>query len=151
LAIERCRSLLPNYANNFHISDVNPKLLEKLPTGTFEVFMSNQVLYFLDNVGISDLVRQAFSLVKKDGVFIASMMAPSCWYAKFIVGCQGDFKIVQLDTPRQKGELLINFKERDELNELFRPFKKLHLGSYGSSIRSEEGSTDHWLFVGIKR
>ena len=57
---------------------------------------------------------------------------------------------MRLDTPRQKGELLINFKTREELARLFAPFVPLHVGSYGSHIREEEGSTDHWIFVGRK-
>jgi hypothetical protein len=58
--------------------------------------------------------------------------------------------VVRLDTPRQKGELLINFKTREQLRDLFQPFVPLHIGSYGSLVREEEGSTDHWIFVGRK-
>jgi hypothetical protein len=58
--------------------------------------------------------------------------------------------VVRLDTPRQKSELLINFKAREDMPRLFAPFAPLHVGYYGSQIRDEEGSTDHWIFVGRK-
>jgi hypothetical protein len=89
-------------------------------------------------------------MVASGGVFIATMMAPSCWYARYIRGERDGFKVVRLDTPRQQGELLINFKTREELVRLFAPFTPLHVGAYGSHIREEEGSTDHWIFVGRK-
>ena len=101
-------------------------------------------------VGIKDVITQAHTLLRSGGIAVLSMMAPTCWYARYIAGDEGDFKIVRLDTPRQKGERLINFKEQSELAKLFAPFKPLHVGSYGSHIRQEEGSTDHWLYVGVK-
>lgn len=150
-AIERCKSTMPAQAENFNVSEVNPNLQTLARGLSFDVFLTNQVLYFLDDGSIHDVVSQAHEIVRSGGVFIATMMAPTCWYSKFIKGQQGEFSCVDLDTPRQKGELLINFKERAELPALFAPFVPLHIGSYGSQIRQEEGSTDHWLFVGVKR
>jgi SAM-dependent methyltransferase len=149
-AIKRCQELLPQYAGNFKVTPVNPDLISTFGGITFDIFLSNQVLYFMDDAVIRKVILQAFDMVQPGGVLIATMMAYSCWYARCIVGEEGDFKRVNLDTPRQKGELLINFKEREALPDLFAPFKHLHLGTYGSHIRQEEGSTDHWLFVGLR-
>jgi SAM-dependent methyltransferase len=148
-AIEAARRALPKWSANLKITPVNPDL-PKLFGGDFQVFLSNQVLYFLDDAGIAAIVAQAHRMVAPGGVFVATMMAPSCWYARYIQGERDGFKVVRLDTPRQKGELLINFKTRDEMKSLFAPFKLLHLGSYGSHVREEEGPTDHWIFVGRK-
>ena len=150
-AIERCKKLMPAYEAHFHVSEVNPDLPALAPGVEFDVFMTNQVLYFLDDEGINDVVMQAHAITRTGGVFIATMMAPTCWYARYIKGKKGDFDVVDLDTPRQKGELLINFKQQSELKELFAPFVPLHLGSYGSQIRQEEGPTDHWLYIGVKK
>lgn len=150
-AIERCRAMLPEFSGNLFVTDVNPDLKAIIPDGKLDLFLSNQVLYFLDDSGIRDVVSQAYSLTRQGGAFVATMMAPTCWYARYITGQQGDFKVVTLDTPRQKSELLVNFKKQDELVELFRPFQALHLGFYGSQVRQEEGSTDHWIFVGVKK
>ena len=149
-AIEHCRRLMPQFAANFHVSEVNPELFAIADEGSIDVFLSNQVLYFLDDQGIRDVVRQAHVMLRPGGVFIATMMALTCWYARYAVGTQGDFKEVNLDTPREKGKLLINFKEQSELADLFSPLRPLHLGKYGSHVRQEEGPTDHWLYVGVK-
>jgi SAM-dependent methyltransferase len=149
-AIAVCRRLMPQWKDNFRATPVNPDLPSLFGATKFDVFLSNQVLYFLDDPGIASIVEQAYSMVAAGGVFIATMMAPSCWYARYIDGERDGFRVVKLDTPRQKSELLVNFKAREELSKLFAPFSALHIGSYGSHIRQEEGSTDHWLFVGRK-
>jgi len=149
-AIALCKKIMPEHAGHFHVSAVNPDLPALAQGLEFDVFMTNQVLYFLDDQAIREVVQQAHALTRKGGVFIATMMAPTCWYSRYITGKKGGFSIVDLDTPRQKGELLINFKQQSELRELFAPYAPLHVGSYGSQIRQEEGSTDHWIFVGVK-
>ena len=149
-AIEAARRALPKWSANLKVTPVNPDLLALFGAGRFQLFLSNQVLYFLDDAGIAAIVAQAHRMVAPGGAFIATMMAPTCWYARYITGEREGFKVVDLDTPRQKGELLINFKTRDQLAQLFAPFTPLHVGSYGSHIREEEGSTDHWIFVGRK-
>lgn len=149
-AIEACGRAMPQWKANFRVTPVNPDLPSLFGATGLDIFMSNQVLYFLDDPGISSVVQQAHRMVKGGGVFVATMMAPTCWYARYIEGERDGFKVVRLDTPRQKGELLINFKTREQLRDLFRPFVPLHIGSYGSLVREEEGSTDHWIFVGRK-
>lgn len=150
-AVEQCKKQMPEYADNFFVTPpVRPDLLSVVDAGQFDIFLSNQVLYYLENEGIRDVANQAYSLLRPGGVFIATMMAYSCWYARYITNEAGDFKKVEMDTPRQKETMFINFKEKEELTGLFQPFRKLHIGSYGSHIREEEGSTDHWLFVGVR-
>lgn len=150
-AIEQCARIMPEYASNFVVSPpVKPDLASLVGATRINVFLSNQVLYYLDNEGIRDVTRQAYALLPPKGVFIVSMMSYSCWYSRFITGEAGDFKKVDMNTPRQKESMFINFKHREEMEALFKPFLKLHLGSYGSHIREEEGSTDHWLYVGVR-
>ena len=149
-AIEAARRVLPQWGANLKVTPVNPDLPAVFGEAPFDLFLSNQVLYFLDDAGIAAIVAQAHRMLRPGGVFLATMMAPTCWYARHIQGERDGFKVVLLDTPRQKGELLINFKRREELAPLFAPFAPLHVGGYGSHIREEEGPTDHWIFVGRK-
>lgn len=81
---------------------------------------------------------------------MATMMSTSCWYARYAIGRDGDFTIIQLETPRLRERTLINFKRREDLEPLFAPFRKLHIGWYASQIREEEGSTDHWIYIGVR-
>lgn len=149
-AIGRCKKSLPAYQSNFVTSLAEPNLERDFPGLGFDLFLSNQVLYYLDDVSIAKLAQQAHAKLRKGGVFIASMMANSCWFADNVVGKEGDFSKVELSTARLKQTTLINFKDRDELLDLFSPFRKLHLGIYGANVREDEGRADHHLFIGIK-
>ena len=150
-AIEQAKQLLPEHAANFHVTHVIPKLETLFAGVEFNLCLANQVLYFLSDTAIRNIVQQIHALLRPGGVFLATMMSYSCWYNRLIVAKEGDFHRVEFnDVPRQQPPVLINFKSRDELFELFAPFKKLHLGSYSNHVREEEGPTDHWLFVGVR-
>ena len=154
IAIEHCQSVMPEFKGNFIVSNPRPDLTEFVEENSLQVFLSNQVFFCFDDGEIHDLVRQAYAIVKPGGTFIVSIPSHTCWYINYVTEEVGDFKKVDVSgLPRPQGGdgvLHINFKEREELEELFKPFRKLHIGSYGSHLREEEGSTDHWLYVGIK-
>lgn len=151
-AIDHARRLLPEFADNFFVvSATEPQLLDRVAPGEVDVFVSNQVLYYLDDAGIHWVAEQAAEMLRPGGAFVVSMMAPTCWYSRFATGEQGDFTRIEMQTARLKGTFFINFKERDELPDLFQPFRKLHIGFYNlGQIREDEGPTDHWLYIGVK-
>jgi SAM-dependent methyltransferase len=147
-AVDACKALMPKYADHFFTSEVMPDLPAKYAGQPFDVFLSNQVLYYLDDDGIRNIANQAYAILKPGGVFVVSMMPRSCWYASHVVGNKNGFDTVSLKSPRQTETMHINFKESSEWSTLFPKFKKLHLGSYGWHVREEEGEHVHWLFVG---
>jgi SAM-dependent methyltransferase len=149
-AIAACRRAMPNNADHFHVSEVHPNVQEMVGDEPLTLFLSNQVLYFLDDNSIRDVVSQACDLIRPGGLFIVTMMAYSCWYFRHVSAREGDFHRIDMDTSRQKLTTLINFKDRAELEPLFSPFRKLHLGAYSNWIREDEGPTDHWLYVGVR-
>lgn len=149
-AVDQCKRLLPRYADHFQVTPVRPDLAALFKSVPVRVFLTNQVLYYLNDADIRDIVAQAHRMVESRGVFVASMMSYDCWYARGITGQEGDFKKIELSSPRQTESMLVNLKHRDEIEPLFAPFRKLHLGSYGWHIREEEGPHDHWLYVGLK-
>ena len=149
-AVSQTKALLPQFADHFKTSDVMPDLKAMFGPLELNVFMTNQVLYYLSDADIHRIVDQAYAMTAKGGVFVASMMTHGCWYARDVIGTEGDFSRLQITSPRQTEFMLVNLKERDEIEPLFRPFRKLHLGSYGWQIRDEEGPHEHWLYVGIK-
>ena len=55
IAIESCRRLIPEHSQNFHVIPAVPRLRNYFAE-SFDLIMANQVLYFLDNDGIRDLV-----------------------------------------------------------------------------------------------
>jgi SAM-dependent methyltransferase len=152
--IERCRQVLPEHADNFFVvPSEQPDLLGSSQARELSVFLSNQVLYYLDDEGIRHVVRQAYEMVRPGGAFVATMMTPDCFYADYVTERRGDLSKVELATPRLQGNTSwINFKQRDELIDLFAPFEKLHIGAYDlGGLREDEGPTTHWIYTGVRR
>ena len=147
-AIEQCKQLMPEYEQNFHVTESVPNLRDYFDGG-FDLVFSNQTLYFINDEGIKDLVAQFHEMLRPGGVFFATMMATSNYFSRYTESTSGDMSKVVL-----KGRLdqtaYVNFKDREQILDLFQPFEKLHLGSYAHTIREEEGPTDHFIFVGRK-
>ena len=149
-AIEKCKSLMPVYADNFHVVPNVPKLTDYFSTD-FDIVFSNQVIYFLNDSDMSGLVSQLFSLLKRGGIIFATMIATTNYYSRFVEGVEDGLSKVVL-RGRLNETQCVNFKTRDEVLELFTKagFKKLHMGFYGSIILEDEGPTDHNMYVGRK-
>jgi hypothetical protein len=142
------KKLLPKYAKNYHIVPPVP-VLKNYFSNNFDMIFANQVLYYLNDFDLSNLISQFYNMLKPDGIFFATMMPPTCYYNNFVVSNEGG-----LDKIKLKGRLneisFINFKTKKDCLELFKQFLKIHLGSYSLTIREDEGSIDHIIFVGKK-
>lgn len=150
-AIQQAKSILPNHADNFFVNQAGDlSIWDRYEPNTFNLWMSNQVLYYLSDADIRAMVERVYSKVKPGGAFVVSMKSYHSWYAQYITASEGDFKKIEIKTARVQSTSYINFKRKDELAPLFAPFKSLHIGQYGEHIREDEGATTHWLFVGIK-
>ena len=147
-AINFCKKKMSRYEKNFHVTPNLPKLKDYF-TQKFDVILSNQVLYYLNDQDIKNLISQFHEMLKMGGVFIATMMLPSNTYFKQVVSKEDDLCKVVLNG-RLHETSYINFKTNEEILNLFNKFSKLHLGFYGSTIREEDGPTDHCIFIGRK-
>ena len=147
-AIQKIKSRMPKYANNFHVVPSVPKLRDNF-SDSFDVIFSNEVLYYLNDTDIRNLTRQFYDMLKPEGVFFATMISPENYLHKFVVSTKGDLSKVELHG-RINQTTYINFKTKMECLEIFKEFTKLHLGWYSSIVREEVGRTDHFIFVGKK-
>jgi len=147
-AIKQCKSRLPNYSENFHVTSNVPNL-KNLFTEEFDVIFSNQVLYYLSDEDISNLVSQFYNMLKPGGVFFATMMAPGNYMFKNSESTENEFRKCTLKG-RVNDTTYVNFKTKEEMLELFSTFKKIQVGFYTSILREQEGPTDHLIFVGKK-
>lgn len=139
---------MPEFADNFHEIPSVPNLKEYF-SEKFNVIFSNQVLYYLKDDDIHNLVKQFYDMLLPGCIFFATMIAPTNYYSNNVESKEGEMSKVVL-----KGRLnevtYVNFKTKEELQDLFKPFKKLHIGMYSSTYFENEGPTDHYIFVGKK-
>ena len=149
-AIRQCQELLPEYTDQFHIVDCAPDLA-KLFAAKFDVVLSNQVLYFVDNTTLDHLVPQFFKLLKPGGIIFATFMATTNYFSRHAVASEDGMSEVTV-TGRINATTFVNFKTREQILDLFGQygFEKLHLGAYSSTIREDEGPSDHHIYVGRK-
>jgi len=149
IGIEKAKKLLPEYKDNFHVIDPVPDLT-KLYDVKFDVIITNQVLYYLNDEDIHNVVNQFYDMMPKGGVFFATMMSRKNYYHNYVQSISIDGLSEVVLTDRVHDTTYINFKEKVELEELFKPFKKLHIGYYDRQIIEDEGSNEHWIYIGVK-
>ena len=149
-AIEKCKSLMPTYAENFHVIPTVPRLRDYFSVD-LDIVFSNQVLYYLTDRDLHNVVSQFYLMLKHGGILFATMIAPTNYYSRFVQGTQEGLSKVVL-RGRLNETTFVNFKTKEEVLKLFTSegFTKFHLGFYGSIIREDEGPTDHHMFVGRK-
>lgn len=149
-AIAQCKKRLPKYSDHFQVISTLPTLSHHF-SGQFDLIFSNQVLYFFNDTDLSHMLKQFHAMLKSGGIFFATMMGPNNYYSRYITGQENGMSKVVL-TDRLKETNFINFKTKEQVNEIFSQhgFKKLHLGWYSCVIREDEGASDHWMFVGQK-
>jgi 2-polyprenyl-3-methyl-5-hydroxy-6-metoxy-1,4-benzoquinol methylase len=150
IAIEQAKILLPNYADNFHVIPPLPELTDFFKND-FDLVFSNQVLYYLNDEQLNNMVSQMYSMLRPGGVIFATMMSTGNYYHSRVTDTENGLSRVVL-TGRLNETSFINFKTREETRNLFDSvgFKKIQLGEYGGVYREDEGSRDHWIYVGIK-
>jgi len=147
-AIKQCKTRLPKYSENFHVNQSIPNLKDHF-SEKFDVIYSNQVLYYLNDNDMNNLVLQFHDMLKPGGIFFATMISPKNSYFKHIESSEDGLSKVVL-TERYVDTTFVNFKTKEEMLKMFNIFKKIHVGYYACSIREQEGDYEHLLFIGKK-
>lgn len=88
--------------------------------------------------------------MSKGSLLITTMMSKSDWFYSRKTSRKGSLHTVNLKNTRFNQLSYINFKEKNELETLFRPFEKCLVGFYALDILPDEGPSDHWIYVGQK-
>ena len=116
---------------------------------SFDIIITNQVLYYLNDIDIKNLCGQFLDLLKPGGIFFATMMSTLCGHYKMVESTSGDMSKVVL-----KGRLnettFVNFKTSEEILDIFKDFKRTHFGSYDFVLTEDVGHGHHYIFVGRK-
>ena len=147
-AIKQCKARIPKHSENFYVNESVPNLKDYF-NEEFDVIFSNQVLYYLTDNDINNLVLQFYNMLKPGGIFFATMIAPENYMFKHIEPTEGELSKVVLKG-RVNDTTYVNFKTKEEMLKMFDIFKKIQVGLYSQIIREQEGQTDHFIFIGKK-
>ena len=80
---------------------------------------------------------QAYALTNPRGFIVTTMMANGHWFFSKIISEGNSLQKVDLSNTRFNELSLINFKEKEDLEELFIPFQKCLIGFYTLDVLPE--------------
>lgn len=151
LAIDQAKKRLPMWAENFRQCDSVPNLKTLFGDLKFDLVIANQVLYYLDDPDLKNVLEQIYDALNPGGVIFVSWMGVENFYYNLSTPIEGKkLRKVELNN-RLKETSEINIKTKEEFSSLFsNKYEKLHLGYYDQLIREDEGSTMHYFIVAKK-
>ena len=129
----------------------------------FDLIISIQTLYYLNNKDLNERLISLNKILKKNGMVFFTMMSTKNSYFKSFSNKKIDKSGMTLvnvskDKGYSKRQNLINHshyinftKNENELVEKFKIFKKLAVGSYDLKLESLTRSEHHFTFLGRKR
>ena len=158
--INRCKERIPHKNNQIkQISPISNKDDDWFDGTKFKVITSWQTLYYLSNSDLENRLISLYNMLEKGGIFIATMMASSCWYYNMSSPYKDGLRFVDFYRKQDEGRPglkvnnhFINFTDDDEdLKNKFKLFKPIHTkGYYDGIYRDDQGSEKHLVFVGQK-
>tara|TARA_B100000886_G_scaffold298053_1_gene226035 strand:- start:8 stop:721 length:714 start_codon:yes stop_codon:yes gene_type:complete len=158
--IDRCKERIPNKKNQIKVVSPICRENDDWFNGTkFKIITSWQTLYYLSNSDLEKRLKSLYDMLEVGGIFIATMMASSCWYYDMSSPYKDGMRFVKFYREQDVGRAgltlndhYINFtKDDEELREKFKLFKPIHSkGSYDGIYRDDQGSEKHLVFVGQK-
>ena len=127
----------------------------------FDLIISLQVLYYLNNTDLKLLLANLNSMLKPGGYVFFTMMSRKNAYYNFHSDKKNIDGLTKVDLSsdknykkRQKQSIYyhyINFtKNEKDLKNKFKLFKPLNIGYYDFSLESLDLSTHHFFFFGKK-
>jgi len=149
-AIDICKNNKSFNKEQFTVCNEIPNLIDLYEGLSFDLILSNQTLYYLSDVPLRRFIDESYRLMKNGGLLVATMMAKSHWFYSQKISKEGTMHTINLTNSRFKQLSYINFKEKDELENLFYPFQKCLLGFYTLDLLPDEGPSDHWIYIGQK-
>lgn len=151
IAIDKCKALMPAYADNFRVTPYSPNLRDFFDVD-FDLLFANQVLYYLTDKDMADLISQFYGMGKAGSVLFATMLSAKNRRFLYVTDTIGEMQKIELheQSGRLSEDSYVNYKAEEEIIKFFQPFQKLHMGYYGHKIREDEGPSEHYLYVGRK-
>ena len=158
--IERCKERIPEKKNQIKlISPISKENDDWFNGVKFKIITSWQTLYYLSNSDLEKRLKSLYEMLETGGIFIATMMASSCWYYDMSTPYKDGMRFVKFYREQDIGRPgltfnnhYINFTDNEkDLIKKFNLFKPIHTkGYYDGIYRDDQGSEKHLVFVGQK-
>lgn len=133
----------------FKISD-EENLIKKFEK-KFDIIFSNQVLYYLSDEKINFYLKQFHYLLKKNGIFFSTWMAPIGNYYKLSKKIPSSEMRELKFNLRLKEKTFINFKKKTEIEKILRNnnFQTLHYGHYDQEMNHNQLDSGSYHYLNL--
>ena len=144
-----------NMPNHFKVISPIPQENQVFFGGEFQLITGIQSFYYLSNTDLDTLLRCLYKQMTDGGIFYATMMGVQSSFFEDSKPYKDGLRLIDTKSKRKKkkgkGVSYVNFTEsEEELIKKFHMFKPVHIGFYDFKIRSDEGTSFHYNFVGQK-
>lgn len=133
----------------------NQSLKDMFNENEFDVVFANQSLYYMDDHDLENCVKELYEFTRPGGICFFTMMSRlNCYVNMIEEEYENGLSKVVLNH-RLKETTFINFVNSPEkLEEIFAPFKTLHIGGYDLfsflDADDEDGCSHHYIYIGMK-
>jgi SAM-dependent methyltransferase len=150
--IARAIEIAPRLKDHFAVIPPKPSPDDRFFGGHFDLVISIQTLYLLNDVDLPVRIRSLYEMLKPGGLIFVSMMGTGHHYYGRSTPAASGMRRVSFKTERiTVDDLYVNFTHsEEELLSRFAMFQRVHLGYYDLKYREDEGGSFHYTFVGRK-
>lgn len=138
--------------NSGHFYSMSPlEDISRVFNTKFDIFFSNQVLYYFSNDNLKKILEMFKSMLNENAIVFITMISKKNYLYEHVVETGDDgLSLIRLDG-RIKGESYLNFtNDTVELNKKLSIFEPLFIGDYDCSFM-EGDSRHHFIFTGRLR
>ena len=159
--IENCKKKYKKFRNNYKVIEAKPSLKDDFFNKKFDLIISIQTLYYLDNEDLKVRLESLKKMLKPGGLVFFTMMGVNHYYYKFYsekkhknglttINLQKDSSFKK----RQQKDIYKHYinitKSEKHLVTRMSMFKKLALGFYDYSVGDSKLQAYHHTFLGKK-
>ena len=161
LDIKNCKKKYKKFKSNYKVIDAKPREDDNFFNKKFDLIISIQTLYYLDNHDLEVRLNSLKKMLKPNGLVFFSMMGVKHYYYKYYsekkhknglttINLQKDLSFKK----RQKKNIYKHYinitKSESHLIARMSMFKKLSLGFYDYSVGDSKMQAYHHTFLGKK-
>ena len=159
-SIKVCKKKFSRFKKNFKLIKSKPKAKDNFFNVKFDLIISVQALYYLDNEDLYNRLLSLKKMLKSNGYVFFTMISTKHGYWKYHsnkkINSQGLTLINLISNKKYKKrnkqstyKHYINFvKSEKNLIKKFKMFKKNNIGYYDGSLESTKLSDHHFTFFG---
>ncbi len=147
------KNCMPDIKDHFMVIPPRPDSSDIFFGGGFDLIVSVQTLYYLDNEDMKIRLQTLNNMLKDDGFVYFTMMSKKHYTYEYAKPHTNGLSKVDFNLPRiSVKDLYTQFTDsEEEMIEKFNMFEPIHVGYYDQKLRSDEGGIFHYTFFGKKK